>query len=199
LNQILRRQTSRSHYGSKIPSVTVTVFKYRNKIGKIIVKAVFLKRHLHLRNRLLDQDYKKIRLIRSLKKFIFRYQDLVEIYSVSAEKIIREDNDILEILLGAGSDAIKELDTDTWSRMMYHIAKHIYPMYYKFKHILFENRFNFRIMNRHYTVSWLYVYYIFEGTFWLSHCLIGSMRVNWWMRRRSHLQLNAWQGDNKYI
>ena len=27
----------------------------------------FLKRHLHLRNRLLDQDYKKVRLIRSLK------------------------------------------------------------------------------------------------------------------------------------
>jgi hypothetical protein len=48
----------------------------------------FLKRHLHLRNRLLDQSYKKIRLIRSLKRFIFRYQDLVEIYSVSAEKII---------------------------------------------------------------------------------------------------------------
>ena len=33
----------------------------------------FLKRHLHLRNRLLDQGYKQIRLIRSLKKFIFRY------------------------------------------------------------------------------------------------------------------------------
>ena len=32
----------------------------------------FLKRHLHLRNRLLDQGYQKIRLIRSLKKFIFR-------------------------------------------------------------------------------------------------------------------------------
>jgi hypothetical protein len=47
----------------------------------------FLKRHLHLRNRLMDQGYEKIRLIRSLKKFIFRYQDLVEIYSVSAEKI----------------------------------------------------------------------------------------------------------------
>ena len=50
----------------------------------------FLKRHLHLRNRLLDQGYKKIRLIRSLKKFIFRYQYLVEIYSVSAEKIIND-------------------------------------------------------------------------------------------------------------
>ena len=50
----------------------------------------FLKRHLHLRNRLLDQGYEKIRLIRSLKKFIFRYQDLVEIYSVSAETIISD-------------------------------------------------------------------------------------------------------------
>jgi hypothetical protein len=48
----------------------------------------FLK--LYLRNRLLDQVYKKIRLIRSLKKFIFRYQDLVEIYSVSPETIIND-------------------------------------------------------------------------------------------------------------
>jgi hypothetical protein len=46
----------------------------------------FLKRHLYRRNRLLDQGYEKIRLIRSLKKFIFRYQDLVEIYSVSTAK-----------------------------------------------------------------------------------------------------------------
>jgi hypothetical protein len=50
----------------------------------------FLKRHLYLRNRLLDQGYKKIRLIRSLKKFIFRYQDFVEKYSVSAETIIND-------------------------------------------------------------------------------------------------------------
>ena len=33
----------------------------------------FVKRHLHLRNSLLDQGYAKIRIIRSLKKFIFRY------------------------------------------------------------------------------------------------------------------------------
>ena len=39
----------------------------------------FLKRHRYLRNRLLDQGYKKIRLIRSLKK-----------YSVSAETIIND-------------------------------------------------------------------------------------------------------------
>ena len=36
----------------------------------------FLKRHLRLRNRLMNQGYQKIRLIRSLKKFIFRYQYL---------------------------------------------------------------------------------------------------------------------------
>jgi hypothetical protein len=50
----------------------------------------FMKRHLHLRNGLPDQGYTNIRLIRSLKKFIFRYQDLVEIYSVSAETIISD-------------------------------------------------------------------------------------------------------------
>ena len=50
----------------------------------------FLKRHLHLRNRLPDQGYEKIRLIRSLKNFIFRYQDIVQIYSVSAETIIND-------------------------------------------------------------------------------------------------------------
>jgi hypothetical protein len=50
----------------------------------------FLKRRLHLRNRILDQGYYKIRLIRSLEKFIFRYQDIVEMYSVSAETIIND-------------------------------------------------------------------------------------------------------------
>ena len=50
----------------------------------------YLKHHFHLRNSLLDQGYKKFRLIRSLKKFIFRYQDLVVIYSVSAETIIND-------------------------------------------------------------------------------------------------------------
>jgi hypothetical protein len=40
--------------------------------------AEFLPLIYRLRNRLLDQGYKKNRLIRSLKKFIFRYQDLVE-------------------------------------------------------------------------------------------------------------------------
>ena len=57
----------------------------------------FLKRHLYLRNRLLDQGYTKIRLIRSLKKFIFRYQDLVKIYSVSAETIINDGFHIVKM------------------------------------------------------------------------------------------------------
>jgi hypothetical protein len=48
----------------------------------------FLKRHLHLRNRLLDQDYEKIRLIRSLKKFIFRYQ----ISCRNIFRLCRDDN-----------------------------------------------------------------------------------------------------------
>jgi hypothetical protein len=61
-----------------------------DKNSLILTTSHFLKRHLHLRNRLLGQGYKQIRLIRSLKKFIFRYQDLVEIYSVSAETIISD-------------------------------------------------------------------------------------------------------------
>ena len=57
----------------------------------------FLKRHLHLRNRLLDQGYEKIRLIRTIKKFIVRYQDLIEIYSVPAEKIINDGFHIVKM------------------------------------------------------------------------------------------------------
>ena len=40
LNQTSRRQTPRSHYGPKAPAATATVFKYRNKTGKTVVKAV---------------------------------------------------------------------------------------------------------------------------------------------------------------
>jgi hypothetical protein len=50
------------------------------------------KRHLHLRNRLLNQGYEKSRLIRSLKKYIFRYQDIVEIYSVWVESDFKAPN-----------------------------------------------------------------------------------------------------------
>jgi hypothetical protein len=73
----------------------------------------FQKRHLHLRNRLLDQGYKKIRLIRSLKKFIFRYQYLVEIYSVSAEKII--------------SNQLR--DVNTICRRSWYIAAQVWKIY----------------------------------------------------------------------
>jgi predicted nucleic acid-binding protein len=72
-------------YFDKILVSKYKFFKRSNTTNLFIalVYSDFLKRHLHLRNRLLDQGYKKIRRIRSLKKFIFRYQDLVEIYSVN--------------------------------------------------------------------------------------------------------------------
>ena len=77
----------------------------------------FLKRHLHLRNRLLEQGDNKIRLIRSLKKFIFRYQDLVEIYSVSAETIINDTFSLYEnaslIIFSADTEYIS---TRSWYR-----------------------------------------------------------------------------------
>jgi hypothetical protein len=50
LNQILKRQTSRSHYGSKAPAVTITVFKNRNKIGKIVVKTVPYSMNVNVKN-----------------------------------------------------------------------------------------------------------------------------------------------------
>ena len=49
----------------------------------------FFTRHRCLRDRLLDQGYKKLRLIRSLKKFFFRYQSLVEKFKVSLENLVR--------------------------------------------------------------------------------------------------------------
>jgi hypothetical protein len=58
LNQILRRQTSRSHHGSKVPTVTVTVFKYRNKIGKIVVKAAM---HFHIVKMYKDKEVKNVK------------------------------------------------------------------------------------------------------------------------------------------
>ena len=50
----------------------------------------FLERHRHLRNRLLDQEYEEVRLKRSLAKFFFKYQSLVEKYSVSSKTIIED-------------------------------------------------------------------------------------------------------------
>jgi hypothetical protein len=65
---MLKRQTSRFHYGSKVPAVTITVFiTILKKIGKIVVATI---PHIFQTK---------------FKKYIFRYQDLVEMYSVSAE------------------------------------------------------------------------------------------------------------------
>jgi len=73
------------------------------------------------------------------------FYKIVHVLSVqnSVDIFCLEDNEIIEILLGVVNNTIKELDTDNWSRMIYYIAKNMYPMYYKFKHVLFENRFNF--------------------------------------------------------
>jgi hypothetical protein len=63
-------------------------------------------------------SYEKIRLIRSLKKFIFRYQDLVEIYSVSVEKIISD---------GFANNQLR--DVNTICRRSWYIAAHIWKIY----------------------------------------------------------------------
>ena len=64
MNQILKRQTSRSHYGSKSPAVTITVFKYRNKIGRIVVKTVPYSVNVNVKNTFTSHiDKKNINLI----------------------------------------------------------------------------------------------------------------------------------------
>jgi hypothetical protein len=69
-NQILKRQTSRSHYGSKAPAVTITVFKYKNKIGKIVVKTVPYSVNVNVKNTFTSHiDKKKIDIF--LDFFIF--------------------------------------------------------------------------------------------------------------------------------
>jgi hypothetical protein len=50
INDALKHQTSRSHYGSKSPAVTITVFKYRNKLGKIVVKTVPYSVNVNVKN-----------------------------------------------------------------------------------------------------------------------------------------------------
>jgi hypothetical protein len=89
----------------------------------------FLKRHLHLRKRLLDQGYKKIRRIRSLKFFLFRYQDLVEIYSVSAEKSIKMTFQEIRIIATGPCIANQLWDVNTICRTSWYIAAHIWKIY----------------------------------------------------------------------
>ena len=73
-------------------NVGITIFYFfMGKPPDILNTISCLKAGSHLTKvRLLDKGYEQIRLIRSLKKFIFPYQDLVEIYSVSAETIIND-------------------------------------------------------------------------------------------------------------
>ena len=73
----------------------ITRFKNDNSsyrksgIAEILLKVALNTKDQSI-NIMVITGYKKIRLIRSLKKFIFRYQYLVEIYSVSAEIIISD-------------------------------------------------------------------------------------------------------------
>jgi hypothetical protein len=56
----------------------------------------FLKRHLHLRNRLLDQGYEKIRLIRSQSSTIFGNVNVKNIFTSHIDKKIL---DILDFFI----------------------------------------------------------------------------------------------------
>jgi hypothetical protein len=74
LNQILKSQTSRSHYGLKSPAVTITVFKYRNKIGKIVVKTIPYSVNVNVKNTFTSHIDKKNLLtffLTSLSLYIF--------------------------------------------------------------------------------------------------------------------------------
>ena len=74
LNQILKRQTSRSHYGSKVPAVTITVFKYRNKIGKNSCQSSTIFSEVNVKNIFTSHIDKKISLtffLTSLSLYIF--------------------------------------------------------------------------------------------------------------------------------
>jgi hypothetical protein len=73
-NQIPKRQTSCSHYGSKTPAVTTTVLKYRNKIGKIVVKTVPYSVNVNVKNTFTSHIDKNIFLtfvLTSLSLYIF--------------------------------------------------------------------------------------------------------------------------------
>ena len=50
----------------------------------------FVKRHQFLSRKLINQGYVKVRLVLFLKKFIGRYQELVDKYSVSTSQIIQD-------------------------------------------------------------------------------------------------------------
>ena len=61
----------------------------------------FLDRHKYLRNRLLNQGYEEIRIKRSLTKFFFGYQSLVDKHPVSS-KTMSNDCLFLSFLITTG-------------------------------------------------------------------------------------------------
>jgi hypothetical protein len=74
-------------------------------------------------NSLLDQGYEKIRRIQSLKKFIFPYQDLVEIYSVSAEKIISDGFSYSENVYRNDPDLVQAFLKKCWVESDFNVPK----------------------------------------------------------------------------
>ena len=81
----------------------------------------FLKRHLHLRNRLLDQGYKKIRLIRSLKKFIFRYQYLSKYIPSLQKKILAMHFHIVKMYKDKEVTNVKNFFVNVWRKNIFDI------------------------------------------------------------------------------
>jgi hypothetical protein len=67
---ILKRQTSRCHYGSKVPAVTITVFiTILEQIGKIVVKAV--PNSVNVKNNFTSHIDKQIFLYQLLLHMVF--------------------------------------------------------------------------------------------------------------------------------
>ena len=81
-------------------------------------------------------------LLTERNQIFYKIVDILPVEK-SVELFNLDDSEVLEILLGAVNDTVRLLDSELWSYMMYCIAKYMYPMFQKFKHVLSENRFNF--------------------------------------------------------
>ena len=70
------------------PAYGIYILKLIRYVGASTNYSDFLELHKYLRNRLLNQVYEEMRLKRILTIFVFRYQFLVEKYSVSSTTMI---------------------------------------------------------------------------------------------------------------
>jgi hypothetical protein len=104
LNQILKRQTYRSHYGSKAPDVTITVFKYRNKIGKIVVKTVPYSVNVNVKNTFTSHIDKKMFLtffLTSLSLYIFTIWKCIAYNRFCRDGIYFDKKDVRYVTINA--------------------------------------------------------------------------------------------------